>query len=152
MAKAFDFDPTKMPEFGKLPDYTKIMSDFKFPGVDMETWMAMQRRNFDALTQAHHLAIQCAQSVAQRQGELFRQAMDEARRVTKDMTAAGSPEEKAARQAELAKEAFTVATANMRELAEMVTKSTNEAFDLISKRISDNLDEIKTALVKKQAK
>ena len=96
--------------------------------------------------------MQCAQSVAQRQGELLRQTMEEARRVTQEMTAAGSPEEKAAKQADLAKEAFVLATTNMRELAEMVAKSNNEAFNVISKRITEGLDEIKSAMVKKPAK
>ena len=34
MAKAnpfFDFDPAKMPEFAKLPDYSKMLSDLKLP-------------------------------------------------------------------------------------------------------------------------
>ncbi len=154
MAKVnpFDLDPSKMPEFGKLPDYSKIMSDFRFPGIDLETWMAVQKRNFEALSEANHLAVQCAQSVTQRQAALLRQTMEDVRRVTREMTASGSPEEKAARQAELAKEAFVVATTNMRELAEMVAKSTNEAFDVISKRVTESLDEIKDALAKKQAK
>jgi phasin family protein len=155
MAKAnpfFDFDPTKMPEFGKLPDYSKLLSEFKFPGLDMETWMSVQKRNFEALTAANQLAVQCAQSVAQRQTELLRQAIDEARRVTAEMTGTASPAQKAARQAELAKEAFTVATANMRELAVMVTKSSNEAFDVISKRVTESFDEIKAALDQKHDK
>ena len=66
--------------------------------------------------------------------------------------AAGSPEEKAARQAELAKEAFAAAATNMRDLAEMVTKSAAEAFDTVTKRMTENLEEIRASLVRKQAK
>lgn len=155
MAKAnpfFDFDPAKMPEFAKLPDYSKMLSDLKLPGVDMDTWMSVNKRSFEAMTAASQTAVQCAQAVAQRQGEILRQAMEGTGRAAKDMVAAGSPEEKAARQAELAKEAFAAAATNMRDLAEMVTKSTAEAFDTVTKRMTENLEEIRASLVRKQAK
>jgi phasin family protein len=61
---------------------------------------------------------------------------------------AGSPPEVAAKQAELAKEAFEKAPGNMRELAEMVTKAQQGAIDTISGRISQSLDEIKDMALK----
>ena len=61
---------------------------------------------------------------------------------------AGSPPEVAAKQAELAKEAFEKALGNMRELAEMVTKAQQGAIDTISGRISQSLDEIKDMALK----
>lgn len=155
MAKAnpfFDFDPGKMAEFAKLPDYSKLFGDMKMPGLDMEPWMAIGRRNMEAFAAANQVAVQCAQSLAQRQGELLRQTLDEARRVTKELSAVGSPEEKAAQQAEFAKEAFTLAATNMRELADMVAKSNNEAFEVISKRVTAGLDELKALIAKKPAK
>jgi phasin family protein len=66
--------------------------------------------------------------------------------------AAGSPEDKAARQTELTKEAFKSAIANMRELAEMVAKSQGEAFEVINKRVTDSLDELRDTMAKKVAK
>ena len=49
-------------------------------------------------------------------------------------------------------EAFAAAGTNMRDLAEMVTKSTAEAFDTVTKRMTENLEEIRASLVRKQAK
>ena len=54
----------------------------------------------------------------------------------------------AAKQAELAKEAFEKALGNMRELAEMVTKAQQGAIDTMSGRISQSLDEIKEMALK----
>ena len=48
--------------------------------------------------------------------------------------------------------AFAAAATNMRDLAEMVTKSTAEAFDTVTKRMTENLEEIRASLVRKQAK
>src|SRR5262249_17219980 len=69
----------------------------------------------------------------------------------REVMAAGSPEDKAARQTELAKEAFERAIANMRELAEMVTKAQTEANEVITKRGTESLDEMKDLLAKKRA-
>ena len=61
---------------------------------------------------------------------------------------AGSPPEVAAKQAELAKEAFEKALGNMREFAEMVTKAQQGAIDTMSGRISQSLDELKHMALK----
>ena len=138
-----DFDLTKM------MDPSKLIGDFKVPGVDVDAVVSSQRRNLEALSQANQLAIEGMQAVARRQTEIFRQMMEEASQAMKDVMAAGSPEEKAGRQTELVKEAFKRAIGNMRELAEMVAKSQGEAFDVINKRVTESLDELKTVMAKK---
>jgi len=136
-------------DFSKMMDTSKLMGDFKVPGVDVEAVVASQRRNLEALGEANKLAVEGLQAVAKRQTEIFRQMMEEAAQAMRDMMTAGSPEDKAGRQTELAKEAFTRAIANMRELAEMVAKSQTEAFDVINKRVTDSLDELKSVIAKK---
>lgn len=149
-----DFDFTKNFDFTKMMDPSKLMGDFKMgdfkvPGVDVEAVVASQRRNLEALGEANQLAIEGLQAVARRQTEIFRQMMEEASQAMRDMMTAGSPEDKASRQTELVKEAFKRAIGNMRELAEMVSKSQGEAFDVINKRVTDSLDELKSVIAKK---
>jgi phasin family protein len=136
-------------DFSKMMDTSKLMGDFKVPGVDVEAVVASQRRNLEALGEANKLAVEGLRAVAKRQSEIFRQMMEEAAQAMRDMMTAGSPEDKAGRQTELVKEAFKRAIANMRELAEMVSKSQSEAFDVINKRVTDSLDELKTVVAKK---
>jgi phasin family protein len=139
-----DFDFTKM-----MMDPSKLMGDFKLGGgIDMEKLMASQRRNLEALTAANQLALEGMQAVARRQAEIFRQMMEESGAAMKDVMGAGSPEAKAARQTDLTKEAFKRAIGNMRELAEMVAKSQNEAFEVINKRVTDSLDELRDTMGK----
>jgi phasin family protein len=138
-------------DFSKMMDASKLMKDFKLPGVDVEAVVSSQRRNLEALTAANQLAIEGMQAVAKRQTEILRQMMEEASQAMRDVMAAGSPEDKAARQTELVKEAFKRAIGNMRELAEMVSKSQGEAFEVINKRVTDSLDELKGVVAKKQA-
>jgi phasin family protein len=136
-------------DFTKMMDPSKLMGDFKVPGVDMEKVVASQRRNVEALTAANQLAIEGMQAIAKRQAEIYRQMMEETAEAMRGVMAAGSPEDKAARQTELTKEAFKRAIANMRELSEMVAKSQGDAFEVINKRVADSLDEIRDLMAKK---
>lgn len=124
-------------------DFQKMMADFKVPGVDMESVLESQRRNIEALTSANQLAAEGVQAVARRQAEIMRETMTEVRKATEDLMSGGTPEQAVAKQTELAKSAFEHAISNMREVAEMMAKSQNEAADVINRRISESLDEIK---------
>ncbi len=135
-------------DFSKMMDFSKLAGEFKLPGVDMQAVMDSQRRNLEALGAANKRAMEGMQAVARRQSEIFRQMMEETQAAMRDFMAAASPEDKAARQTDLAKSAFSRAIANMRELSEMVAQSNNEAFDVINKRVAESLDEFKRALAK----
>jgi phasin family protein len=129
-------------------DITKYLGDFKVPGMDVETLVSSQRRNIEALTQANRLAFDGLQAVMKRQAEILRQTMDEASQAARDIAEPGSPQDKAAKQAEVTKETFERTLSNMRELAEMIAKANNEAFDLLNKRFTQNLDELRDTLAK----
>ena len=70
---------------------------------------------------ANRQAYEGMQFVGQRQTEMLHEAMAEWQAATKDMMSAQSPAAGAAKQAELGKQTFEKALANMRELAEMAT-------------------------------
>lgn len=129
-------------------DISKFVGDFKVPGVDVESLVGSQRKNIEALTQANKLAYDGFQAVLKRQVEILRQTMDEVAQVSKDIAEPGSPQDKAAKQAELAKDAFERSLSNMRELAEMIAKANNEAFELLNKRFTQNLDELRDVFTK----
>ncbi|KAF0222305.1 MAG: hypothetical protein FD176_2783 [Rhodospirillaceae bacterium] len=133
-------------------DISKYMGDFKVPGVDVETLVGSQRKNIEALTQANKLAYDGLQAVLKRQVEILRQTMDEVAVVSKDIAEPGNPQDKAAKQAELAKDVFERSLSNMRELAEMIAKANNEAFELLNRRFTQNLDEMRDVFVKASKK
>ncbi|RJF84997.1 phasin family protein [Azospirillum cavernae] len=129
-------------------DPSKFMGDFKLPGVDVEAILSSQRKNIEALTAANQLAAEGFQAVLRRQAEIVRSSVEEASSFVNDVLSASTPEAKAAKQAELVKAAFEKALANARELAELVTKSNTEAADVLSKRVSESLEELKSAVAK----
>ena len=138
-------------DFAKMMngDLPKLMQDFKFPGLNFEHAMAMQRKNMEALTSANQLAAEGFQTVAKRQAEIIKESIEDFTSALKDLMAAGSPENNAAKQADVAKRTFERTIANMRELAELAAKSNAEAFEVINKRMVESIDELKEMAPKK---
>lgn len=133
-----DFDPTKMVE-----EFSNAMKQFRLPGVNIESVVESQKKNLEALTSANRVAFEGMQAVAKRQAEILQETMNEASKAVDSVAKAGSPPEMAAKQLEIAKQAFDKAISNMRELAEMVAKANEAAANTVNSRISATLDEIK---------
>ena len=123
-------------------DITKIMEQFKLPGLDVTAIVEARRKDIEALTQANNIAFEGLQSLAQKQAEILRETMEEAQSAMQRM-AAGTPLENATKQGELVQQAFQKALANMQALAEMAGKSQADAFNVISKRVQQNIQESK---------
>lgn len=150
-----NFDMAKvMAEFGpaKMADeFAKAAGKFKMPAMDIDALLDCQRKNVEAITFANKAAAEGVQKVAKRQAEMVTEAFEE---ITGAMTAlgkAGSPQDVAAKQVEIAKAAYESTVANMRELAELVSESNEEAAEAISARVVEALDEIKSATLKTKA-
>ncbi|MFH1806926.1 MAG: TIGR01841 family phasin [Pseudomonadota bacterium] len=134
-------------------DFTKFTTDFKLPGVDVNEMMAFQRKNIEALTKANKVAFDGFQAVAQRQSEIFKSLLEQVTSQSKGFSATSTenPMEAAAKQAEVAKDAYESALANAKELTGLVSKSQEEATALLQTRFSESLDELKAAISKAAA-
>lgn len=133
-------------DFSNIFDLKRYADQFQLPGMDGQALVEAQRKNIEALSHANRVAFEGMQAVAQRQGEILRETMDEGAKTMRDVNAASAPEERAAKQAEVAKQTFETAVKNMRELAELSAKSQNEAIELINKRVSESFDEMRDSL------
>ena len=138
-----DFDPSKM-----MNEFNKAVTDMKVPAVDAAPLMEAQRKNLEALAEANKLALEGVQAVFKRQAEILQKTIDEVQGNLKDVSASGSPQDAVVMQADLVKGAFENALGNMRELAEMVSKSNTEAFDTVNKRFGESLEELKAQVLK----
>jgi phasin family protein len=125
-------------------DFTKVWGEFRFPGVDVEPIVASQRKNLEALVQANQLAVEGAQTVLRRQIELARESMDDFSALFRDFVQPnGSAADRLAKQAEASKLLIEKGLASARELAELVTKTNTDTFNVISKRVTEGLDEVR---------
>ena len=133
-----DIKPTEKAAAGETPflDFTKLMSQFRLPGVDFAALVDRERKNIEALAKANRIAFEGWQRLVRRQAEILQETM-------KKVVADAGQEDAMKKRADLAKEGFEKALANMRELAEITTQSQKEAFDVVRKRIEENMEGIR---------
>ncbi|HEX2581413.1 MAG TPA: phasin family protein [Dongiaceae bacterium] len=154
----FDTDYFKMPDVTAMQneftrafgDMAKLFVNGKAPTMDMESLASTQRKNMEAFTAANQVAFEGFKTVAQRQAELARQAVEDFGRAAKELSAVGTPEEKLARQAEFAKQSFETGLNNAREVFEMARKTGDDAVSLLSNRLAAQFDEMKAAFMSRK--
>jgi phasin family protein len=152
MANANTNTNTNATKNSGLFDVTKVMGDFRVPGIDLEAAVASQRKNIEALTQANQLAVEGVQALMRRQVEITRQAMEDFSAMFRDFVQPnGSPEDRVAKQAEYSKQAIEKGLSHAKELTELVTKANSEAFNVINKRVTESLDEVRDFAKKRVA-
>ena len=142
------FPPKSMADFG---DFGKLFADLKLPvAPDMEAFVTASRRNMETLTAANKVALEGAQAVARRHVEILQQSMGELTEAVRAMSSVEAPQAKAAKQAELLKQAYERAVSNMKELGDLIQHSNTEAVNLLNARFVEAMDEVK-ALADKSA-
>jgi phasin family protein len=140
---AADFDPSKM-----VNEFTKMAGTMDLKTVDVDSIIKSQQKNLEALNAANTAVVEGVKAVAQRQSEIFNTTLADTQVAISKMTDIKSPQDVAAKQAELVKGAFETSLSNMRELADMVAKSNTESAAKINARITESLDEYKAEALK----
>lgn len=108
----------------------KLMSEilttlmrYKLPGVDMDKLIAAQKKNIDAIAEAHCVGVERVQVLARRQIEWLMESIQEASEAISTSSISGTPAELTVEQAELAKKAFEKSIAMMQEIASLLIGS-----------------------------
>lgn len=126
-------------------DPAKFLADLKLPAMpDVEAVLATHKRNIDAMTEANRVALEGAQVVAQRHMEIMQSTMNELSTTLKELTSTSNPTSRAAKHAELLRQAFETSVANTRELSDLIQKSNTEALSKLNARFSEAMQEVKT--------
>ena len=135
-----------------MAEFSRMFGEMKFPMMpDMEMVLAAHRKNMETLSAANRVALEGAQTVAKRHMEIVQQTMSEMTETLRGMSSTESPQARAARQADLVKQAYEKAVANMRELADLIQRSNGEALGMLNQRFAEAMDEVK-AMAQKAAK
>ena len=135
------FPPKSMADFG---EFGKLFAEMKLPAMpDMEAFVNASRRNVETLTAANKVALEGAQAVAKRHVEIVQQNIAELTEAVRAMSSVEAPQAKAAKQAELLKQAYERAVANMKEIGDLITQSNAEAVKLLNNRFAEAMDEVK---------
>lgn len=130
-------------------DFAKLFGDLKLPPVpDGEALLAAHRRNVEAISAANRIAMEGAQAVAKRHMEITQQTITELTEQMRALATADAPAAKAARQAELLKQAYERAVANTKELTDLIQHANAEAIATLNHRFTEAMDEVKALAAK----
>ena len=123
-------------------DVTKLMANFKMPAYDVDAIAASQRKTFETFAAINQLAVESAQALATRQAEMIRSSFEDMSTASRDLFVGDTPQDIVFKQADLTKHAYEQAVTNMRDLGDMVSKSSADAFEMLNKRMVEGLDEV----------
>jgi phasin family protein len=121
-------------------DVTKMMEQFKIPGIDMTAIMQAQRKGIEWLVEANKAAFESMQALGKRQTEMMTEAMQDLQNAAKNGVGGITDPTK---QAELVRKGFEKTLAGMKELAEMARQAQSDAMARITRSAADGMQNIK---------
>jgi hypothetical protein len=111
-------------------DLTKTWGNFDLPFLPFAGLREASRKNAAALTSASQVIIDCLQTLAQRQAQLFKSTIDDYSKVARG----------GAKQADSSRQVVD----HLRELSHIAVKANVTAMDILNGRITEAFDELKS--------
>lgn len=133
---------------GIFAEYTKLISQFKLPGVDMSAFLESRRKDVEALTEANMTALAGVQQLGQKQVEILRSKMTELQSLVTRLSTPGS--ESVASAGEGVKDALQKAFIDMQELADAAYRAQTDSIAVVTKRFAEHVEEIKALMQPKK--
>jgi phasin family protein len=124
-------------------DVTKMMAQFKIPGIDMAAIVEARRKDIESLAEANKAAFESMQALARKQSEMMSEAMQDMQNAAKSGTGGLADPSK---QAELVRKGFEKTLAGMKELAEMARHAQSDAMAHITQRATQQMQDIKALM------
>jgi phasin family protein len=121
-------------------DLTKAWVSFELPFLPTSALREAHRKNAVAFTNVSQVAIECLQTLTQRQAQLFKSTIDDYSKVTRDVLAGTSFGERVADQADISQHVV----GHLRELSDIAVKAHVTAIDILNARITEAFDELKS--------
>jgi phasin family protein len=137
------------PFFPQGGDFSKFLP--QGTGIDLKAVNEYWQNQSQAGSEIVHTLIQGMQDLSKRTAEIISELAQEQAKSAKDAMGEGSPEQKIASSAQSAQKIYEKAVGNLREIADLAQSVNGEVADILNKRISASLGEIKS-MAEKTAK
>jgi phasin family protein len=125
-----------------IDDISNLVQKFKVPGLDLNAALQGRRKDVEALLEVTRTAQDSARSMAYKQADMLRNTLQDLRSVLSTQAGADT------NRVDAVKEAAKKALSNVGELADIALKSQADAFDTVSRRARENIEELRTAISK----
>ena len=131
-----------MPQMPGLDDITKMMKQFKLPGIDIAAIVESQKKDMEALAEANRQAYEGIRALAQRRNEILMESLSQWQEAMKDATG----KDALTKNTERARKGVEKAITNMRELTQMEAESRSKAWKVVQDRFQENLANLQKLL------
>jgi phasin family protein len=118
------------------------------PSFKIDALFEMHRKTADAVVSANYVVLDGLHKMAQRQGELFAASVNDYTKVTRDVFARASLEEKASSQVGAVRDVYASTVASLRELSDIAVNTNVIVADILTTRVREALDEFGVLLGK----
>ncbi|MGF6720993.1 phasin family protein [Paraburkholderia sp. GAS41] len=122
-------------------EYTKLITQFKLPGVDIAGILESRRKDIEALAEANMTALAGVQQLGQKQVEIARSTMVELQGLVTRLRSPGS--ESVASTGEGVQKALQKAFVDMQELADAAYRAQTDSIAVVTKRFAEHVEELK---------
>ncbi|MEM5401129.1 MULTISPECIES: TIGR01841 family phasin [Paraburkholderia] len=129
-------------------EYTKVLGQFKLPGVDVAAILESRRKDIEALAQANSAALAGVQSLGLKQAEILRTTMTELQSLVAKLGAQGVAP--GANTGEVVQQALHKALVDMQELADTAYRAQSDSIAVVTKRVAEHVEELKALLQPKK--
>jgi phasin family protein len=127
------------------PNYFAYVSDlmdqFRFPELDYAAFLEARRGDFDALTAINRIGLKGLETVAVKQAEVVRSSLADLRLVMQQLRPSGGGKGTSSNKA--IQETLQKTFKNIRELAEAAQKPQSEMFEVLTRRVEENIGQLK---------
>ncbi|MCB1971993.1 MAG: phasin family protein [Geminicoccaceae bacterium] len=110
------------------------------PKFDFEAVIALQKANLETMVTAQKILFDLAQTVAKRQGEMLKETFSKGENLFQGFDAKKQPAE----YMDEARAVMEKAMVDVKETIDLSMKAQNEVVDLLVKRATKNLEDVKT--------
>jgi phasin family protein len=122
--------------------FARLMGDFQNSFQNFDRLHQMHRKNLEAMMELNQLSVEAMQSFARRQTDIMQRTTGLFARASTEMMGARSPTDIAGRQLEIARDAFVMAQAELKALAQMTMAANQDLQRICAERVSDTLKNI----------
>ena len=126
--------------------FAEIGKRFNLPKIDYDALLETHRKNVEAMRASTLALSQDGRALLALQQDILTDVTRQSRELIAEFKPQGSPQEVAAKQAELARRAFDAVVENTKDIAELVQKSGAGASTIIMNRIRESIAEARAAI------
>ena len=127
-------------------DFSKLLEQYKLPGVDLQGMLEAQRKDMEALAEANRQALEGYKALIEKRNAQLGESLQQWQETLKS----GVNAEGLTRQSELFQNGVKQALANFRELAELEASTRNKTWSVVQQRFQENVAELQKLLQPKK--